>query len=128
MHQGRRPQRALSGHANSLGALDHLVQDEPRLATCQCCPHAEVLTHAETEMPRSVLAMDIEFLGRRSPMVNVAVGGCVGEKKPVTIDVPIASLAIWDGQAMTVEATTYTVEVGASAGDLPLKTSFTVTP
>lgn len=51
-----------------------------------------------------------------------------GEKKPVTIEVPMASLAIWDGSAMTVEATRYRVEVGASAGDLPLVAEVMVLP
>ncbi|MBT9560804.1 MAG: fibronectin type III-like domain-contianing protein [Myxococcales bacterium] len=51
-----------------------------------------------------------------------------GEKKSVTIEVPVASLAIWDGSAMTVQATSYRVEVGASAGDLPLVAQVMVAP
>ncbi len=51
-----------------------------------------------------------------------------GEKKSVTIEVPLASVAIWDGSAMTVEATDYRVEVGASAGDLLLVSLVTVAP
>ncbi len=40
----------------------------------------------------------------------------------------MASLAIWDGSEMTVEATDYRVEVGASVGDLPLVSLVTVAP
>ncbi len=46
----------------------------------------------------------------------------------MTIEVSMASLTIWDGSEMTVEATDYRVEVGASAGDLPLVAQVMVAP
>jgi beta-glucosidase len=53
-----------------------------------------------------------------------------GERRVVTIDVPIADLGYWDTvqSSFVVEATRYRVEVGRSSRDLPLSLTIAVGP